>query len=689
MSNPSIESKIRSLTQELKEHNYRYYILAEPSISDFEFDVKLKELDALEKEYPQYSLADSPTKKVGGGINQEFGTIKHSRPMLSLGNTYSEGELLDFDNRVKKLLGSDDYQYVCELKIDGVAISLVYKHGVLVQAVTRGDGVQGDNVLDNVRTIRTLATELQGDFPEEMEVRGEIFMHHKAFLRLNEERTKAGEPLFANPRNTTAGSLKLLDSQEVAKRPLDIFLYHVICESKDLHSHFESLQQIKSWGLKTSPYTEKCNTIQDVLTYISKWEQKRKELSFDIDGIVIKVNSFTQQSELGFTAKIPRWAIAYKYKAETALTQLLSVDFQIGRTGAVTPVANLDPVLLSGTTVKRATLHNANEIERLDLYLNDWVYIEKGGEIIPKITKVEVSKRKEGAIRVQMPGHCPSCGTTLIRREGEANHYCPNELNCPPQIRARVEHFISKKAMDIQGLGEETVYTLVSKGFIHTVSDLYKLSYSQLVSLDRMADKSAQNLIQSIQESKKVPFARVLFGLGIRFVGETVAKKLAKEYRGINAIAVATREELSTVDEIGEVIAQSVVDYFAQPANLNMIAELKDAGLQLAVAEEDILEKSSNKLAGLTFVISGVFQKHSRDELKDMIEANGGKNSGSISAKTSFLLAGEGIGPAKFEKAQSLQIPIINENDFLSMIAMDSKEQSESLKEQGGQKTLF
>lgn len=687
MSNSTAEEKIRQLTKELQEHNYRYYILAEPTISDYEFDMKLKELEALEKEYPQYALPDSPTQKVGGETLNDFKTIKHNRPMLSLGNTYNEGELKEFDNRVQKLLGSTDYLYICELKIDGVAISLNYKDGKLVQAVTRGDGVQGDDVTENVKTIRSLATVLKGDFPHDLEVRGEIFMHRKAFEKLNEEKAKLGEPLYANPRNTTAGSLKLLDNQEVAKRPLDTYLYHVLCEERDLHSHYESLQKIKEWGLKTSEYTEQCKTIDEVLKFIAKWETKRKELSFDIDGIVIKVNNFEQQNELGFTAKVPRWAIAYKYKAETALTQLLSVDFQIGRTGAVTPVANLAPVFLSGTTVKRATLHNANEIQRLDLHYGDWVYIEKGGEIIPKITKVELAKRHEDAKPVMMLSACPGCGTPLIRKEGEANHYCPNELDCPPQIRGRVEHFISRKAMDILGLGEETVDMLVSKGLIHTVADLYKLTYNQVVSLERMADKSAQNLIKGIEDSKKIHFARVLFALGIRYVGETVAKKLALSFKSIDALASANFEELSNVDEIGEVIAQSILDYFAQKEHRDLVEELKSFGLQMAVAKDEQAVLQSNVLQNLSIVISGVFQKYSRDELKDLIETNGGKNASSVSSKTSYLLAGEGIGPAKLEKAKQLNIPIISEDDFLNLIK--SADKPNDVKPPQGPQSLF
>lgn len=694
MSNLSAEERISLLTKELKEYNYYYYILAEPRISDYEFDMKLKELETLENLYPQFAQPDSPTKNVGGGISNDFPTIKHSRPMLSLGNTYNAEELKDFDNRVQKLLGGSDFMYICELKIDGVAISLHYQNGNMTQAVTRGDGIQGDDVTENVKTIRSLATRLHGNFPNELEVRGEIFMHRKAFEKLNEARIKEGDGVFANPRNTTAGSLKLLDTKEVAKRPLDIYLYHVICEERNLHSHLESLLQIKEWGLKISEYTEQCNNIEEVLAFIAKWESKRKELSFDIDGIVIKVNSFEQQNELGFTAKIPRWAISYKYQAETALTELLSVDFQIGRTGAVTPVANLSPVFLSGTTVKRASIHNANEIQRLDLHYGDWVYVEKGGEIIPKITKVEVSKRQSQALPVTIPLHCPACNTILVRQEGEANHYCPNDLGCPPQIRGRVEHFISRKALDILGLGEETVNLLVSQGLIRTVADLYKLTYNQLLSLERMADKSAQNLLQSIEDSKKVPFARVLFGLGIRFVGETVAKKLASVFKNIDNIAAATIEELSNVDEIGGVIAQSIVDYFANEHNRNLITELKNAGLQLTASEQESSSPKSDSLAGKIFVISGVFQKYSRDELKDLIVTHGGKNASSVSSKTSYLLAGEGIGPAKLETANSLNISIISEDDFIGMITQDLTEKNTNPKpayppSNNGQQNLF
>ena len=668
MSNPAIEQKIKQLTKELKEHNYRYYTLAEPIISDFDFDMKLKELEALEKEYPQFADPNSPTQKVGGGINTEFVTVKHKRPMLSLGNTYNEGELKEFDARVQKLLGTRDYSYSCELKIDGLAISITYINGKLEKAVTRGNGVEGDDVTQNVKTIRSLAKNLQGNFPAELEVRGEIFMHRKAFERLNTERESRGEQLYANPRNVAAGSLKLLDSNEVAKRPLDIYLYHAISDQANFESHFEALENTKSWGLKVSEFSEKCVNIEEVLAFIEKWDAKRKDLSFDIDGVVIKVNRFGHQEELGFTAKIPRWAISYKYKTEAALTQLLSVDFQVGRTGALTPVANLQPVFLLGTTVKRASLHNANEMERLDIHHKDWVYVEKGGEIIPKVTHVELSKREANAQPVTMLESCPECSTPLVRKEGEANHYCPNEYSCPPQVVGKIQHFISRKAMNIDGLGEETVELLFKENLLRHAADLYTLSYNQVIGLERMAEKSATNLLKGIEDSKQIPFARVLFGLGIRFVGETVAKKLAQHFKNIDNLAAATLEELCNVDEIGERIAGSIIEFFEQESNRKVISDLKEAGVQLQVSEAENQAPISDVLKGKNFVISGVFSKFSRDELKNLVEANGGKNVSSISSKTDYVLAGENMGPAKLEKAQSLGIAIISEEDFEGMI---------------------
>lgn len=671
MSDLHIKEQINALCKELQLHNYRYYVLAEPTISDFEFDQKLKTLEQLEKKYPQFIDPNSPTQAVGGGINPNFITVKHNKPMLSLGNTYNDEELLEFDARVKKMLGSSDYAYTCELKIDGLAISLIYENGKLTRAVTRGNGVEGDDVTLNVKTIRSLSKQLSGNYPPFLEARGEIFMHRKAFDRLNTERLAKGETPYANPRNVAAGSLKLLDSNEVAQRPLDIYVYHVFTQDSSVLGHFEALKAAQNWGLKVSEFSAKCNSINEVLTYIKQWDQKRKDLSFDIDGVVIKVNEFIHQEELGFTAKIPRWAISYKYKTEAALTQLLSVDFQVGRTGALTPVANLKPVLLLGTTVKRASLHNANEMERLGICHHDWVYVEKGGEIIPKITHVNLDKRTAFSEPVTMPSLCPECQTLLVRQEGEANHYCPNDVSCPPQVIGKIQHFISRKAMNIDGLGEETVELLYRNNLIKGVDDLYNLTYHNLISLERMADKSVRNMLKGISDSKNKPFANVLFGLGIRFVGETVAKKLTQQFKSIDHLASASFEELCAVDEIGEKIAQSVLSFFQNPANLALIQNLKNAQLQLEVSNDNQSEMISSKLQGKQVVISGVFAKFSRDELKKLVELHGGKNVGSISAKTSFVLAGDNMGPAKLEKAASLNIPILTEEDFEAMLNTD------------------
>lgn len=683
-----IQEKIEALTRELNEHNYRYYILAEPSIPDSLFDEKLKELEQLEKEWPQFKLVNSPTTKVGGGLQSGFQTVVHSRPMLSLGNTYNETEIREFDKRVAKLLGGQNYSYTCELKIDGLAIAIQYENGKLIRAITRGNGIEGDDVTENVKTIRSLNKELTGDFPSKLEVRGEIFMHRKAFEQLNKEREIQGESLYANPRNVASGSLKLLDSNEVAKRPLDIILYHVIAQENTPKFHKAALEKITSWGIKTSEHTELCSNIEEVLAYIEKWDTARKSLSYDIDGVVIKVNSYDQQEELGFTAKIPRWAISYKYKTESALTQLLSVDFQVGRTGNLTPVANLQPVALLGTTVKRASLHNANEIQRLDLHEKDWVFVEKGGEIIPKITYVMVEKRQEGAQPIQMPKVCPECATPLVRYEGEANHYCPNERACPPQVIGKIQHFISRKALNIEGLGEETVEQLYRAGLIHTIADLYSLNYNSLINLERMADKSVRRLLQGIENSKNVPFERVLFGLGIRFVGETIAKKLAKHYKNIDTLALADIESLNGIEEIGDRIAASVYDYFLQYENKALIGALKNAGLQLEVAQNSQTQIISNQFEGQTFVVSGVFEQFERDELKQLIEANGGKIASSISGKTHFVIAGANMGPAKLEKATTLGIPILSENEFCALLKNNSLNQFNNTGELG-QTKLF
>ena len=662
-----IAQKIHALRAALREHNYKYYVLAEPSISDLEFDQQLKALQDLEQAYPEAYDPDSPTQKVGGEINKQFATFEHEFPMLSLGNTYSEAELLEFDKRIQKQLGHTNYQYVCELKFDGLSISLHYDNGQLIRAVTRGDGVKGDVVTDNVKTIQSLNSRLQAPYPEKIELRGEVFMHRPAFDRLNMEREEAGEPLYANPRNVASGTLKLQDSAEVAKRPLDIFLYQLLEHKPTINTHYESLQSIRQWGLPCSNNTQLCNSIQAVFDYITHWDEARKLLTYDIDGVVIKINDYHQREELGYTAKSPRWAIAYKFKTEAACTPLLSIDYQVGRTGAITPVANLQPVFLLGTTVKRASLHNANEIERLDLRVGDYVYVEKGGEIIPKITGVDLSKRSDQSIKVAFITHCPECGTTLIRQAGEAQHYCPNELNCPPQVIGKIQHFIHRKAMDINGLGDETVELLYQAGLLKSVADLYDLSYEQVIQLDRMADKSSSQLIESIQASKQVPYQRVLFGLGIRYVGETVAKKLAATFKHIDALKAASKEALLAVDEIGERIADSIVEYFQSDLHCQMIERLKSAGLCLENTAEAPVQLS-DKLQGKIIVISGVFTQFSRDEIKAMVEQHGGKNAGSISAKTHYVVAGENMGPAKLEKAKQLNIPILSEADFLALI---------------------
>lgn len=662
-----IKEKIELLRKNLTEHNYKYYVLAEPSISDYEFDKLLEDLQALEKEYPQFEDPDSPSKKVGGEVNKNFETFTHEYPMLSLGNTYNQEELQEFDKRIIKQLGHNDYQYVCELKFDGLSISIHYENGKMLRAVTRGDGVKGDVVTDNVRTIKALRTQLGGSFPEKIEVRGEIFMHRPAFDRMNMEREEAGEALYANPRNVASGTLKLQDSAEVAKRPLDIYLYQLIEKNETIKTHFDSLNQMQTWGLRTSEHARLCGNIDDVFKFIQYWEEERKKLSYDIDGVVIKINDYHQREELGFTAKSPRWAIAYKFKTEAACTKLLSIDYQVGRTGAITPVANLEPVFLLGTTVKRASLHNANEIERLDVRVGDYVYVEKGGEIIPKITGVELSKRAENTIVHPYITECPECHTPIVRKDGEAQHYCPNEAFCPPQVIGKIQHFIHRKALDINGLGDETVELLYHNGLLKNIGDLYDLKYEDLIQLDRMADKSVKNLIEGIEASKNIPYQRVLFGLGIRYVGETVAKKLAAKFKTIESLMAAAYEELMLVDEIGERIAVSINEFFAEEKNRTLIQRLKEAGLQLENMEVE-KEKLSDIFFGKNIVISGVFSRFSRDEIKDLVESHGGKNAGSISAKTSYVVAGENMGPAKLEKARQLNIPILDEEEFLRMI---------------------
>jgi DNA ligase (NAD+) len=670
MSPAEAKNRIENLTSELKQHNYNYFVLAMPTISDFDFDKKLEELNSLEKQFAEFADPDSPTKRVGGDIIKEFITVRHRWPMLSLGNTYNEQELIDFDQRIRKAIG-DNFEYVCELKFDGLSMSLTYEQGKLVRAVTRGDGVQGDDVTANVKTINTIPKLLHGgDYPDDFEIRGEVFMHLKAFERLNAERIENGEVPYANPRNFASGTIKMQDSSEVAKRPLDCFLYFLYTDKQLFKTHWESLQAVKSWGFHINEHSRLCSDITVVFEFISNWEKERFDLSYDIDGIVIKVNSFAQQQELGFTAKSPRWAIAYKYKAEQAETELLRVSYQVGRTGAVTPVANLKPVLLAGTTVKRATLHNADEIEkRLKLHEGDWVYVEKGGEIIPKITGVNLDKRKPGAQPILYRTDCPACGTLLERKEGEAAFYCPNEDGCPPQIVGKMQHFINRKAMNIDGLGDETIETLYQKGFIRQISDIYnlRLHSEELKQLGRFGEKSINNMLEGIEQSKKMPFEKVLFGLGIRYVGATVAKKLAVHFKNIDNLATASFDELNAAEEIGERIALSLMDYFSNEKHQEEIEKLKAQGLQF-VTEEKEIKLNSETLNGKTFIISGVFENYSRDELKDIIEQNGGKIVSSISAKLNYLVAGDNMGPAKLEKAQKLNIPIINDDQLLEMI---------------------
>ena len=670
MSLFAIKDRIDALVAELNEHNYRYYVLAQPSISDYEFDKKLEELTELEKAHPEFVHPDSPTQKVGGQITKEFKAVAHKWPMLSLGNTYNEQDLRDFDERIRKAIGNN-FEYVCELKFDGLSISLTYEQGKLVRAVTRGDGTKGDDVTTNAKTIRTIPHQLNGSgYPESFEIRGEVFMHRQAFDRLNEERIENGEATYANPRNFASGTLKLQDSGEVAKRPLDCFLYFLYTDKRLYSSHWDSLQAVKTWGFHTCEHNTLCTTIDQVLAFIAHWDSKRFDLGYDIDGIVLKVNQYAQQEELGFTAKSPRWAIAYKYKAQEVETVLEHVSYQVGRTGAVTPVANLKPVLLAGTTVKRATLHNANEIERLDLHLGDTVLVEKGGEIIPKIISVNTSKRQAFAQPVIYPSICPECNTPLVREEGEVAFYCPNDEGCGPQIVGRIQHFIGRKAMNIDGLGDETIDHFYKQGFLQQISDLYTLYQKRdlLKNLERFGEKSIENMLAGIEASKQMPFEKVLFGLGIRFVGETVAKKLVAHFRTIEALMHASLEELVAVDEIGERIAESVQRYFANSDHIHQLNLLQSYGLQFeSIFKEVVL--AGTQLEGKSFIISGVFENHSREELKDLIESYGGKILSSISAKLSYVVAGANMGPAKLEKAQKLGIPIISDEDLLAMLA--------------------
>lgn len=663
------KEKIEELRAELHRHNYNYYVLNTPEISDKEFDDKMRELQDLEQAHPEYKDDNSPTMRVGSDLNKNFTQVAHKYPMLSLGNTYSETEVADFYERVKKAL-NDDFEICCEMKYDGTSISLTYEDGKLIRAVTRGDGEKGDDVTDNVKTIRSIPLVLHGDnYPQSFEIRGEILMPWDVFEELNREREAREEPLFANPRNAASGTLKSQNSSVVASRKLDAYLYYLLGENLPCDGHYENLQEAAKWGFKISNAMQKCHTLEEIFDYIKYWDTERKNLTVATDGIVLKVNSLKQQKNLGFTAKSPRWAIAYKFQAERALTRLNMVTYQVGRTGTVTPVANLDPVQLSGTIVKRASLHNADIIEGLDLHIGDMVYVEKGGEIIPKITGVDTSARSFMiGEKVNFITNCPECGSKLVRYEGEAAHYCPNETACPPQIKGKIEHFISRRAMNIDGLGPETIDMFYRLGLIQNTADLYKLTAEDIKGLDRMGEKSAENIINGIAQSKEIPFERVIFALGIRFVGETVAKKIAKAFKNIEELEDADLETLVSIDEIGEKIAQSILNYFANESNRELVNRLKEAGLQLYRTEED-LSGHTDKLTGQSIVISGVFTHYSRDEYKDLIEKHGGKNVGSISAKTSFILAGENMGPAKLEKASKLGIRIMNEEEFLELIS--------------------
>ena len=661
------KEKIKALRETLEQHNYNYYVLSAPTISDREFDGLMKELQLLEEQFPEYADPHSPTQRVGSDLSKEFEQVVHQYPMLSLGNTYSEEEVKDFYKRIAREL-NEPFEIVAELKYDGTSISLIYEEGRLVRAVTRGDGTRGDDVTANVKTIRSIPLKLRGEYPATFEIRGEVLLPWAEFDRLNKEREEQEEPLFANPRNAASGTLKQQNPAIVAARKLDAYLYYVLGEELPTNTHYGNLEAARSWGFKIPDVISVCKSLQDIYDYIARWDVERKKLPVATDGIVLKVNSLRQQKHLGFTSKSPRWAIAYKFQAERAVTRLNSVSFQVGRTGAITPVANLEPVLLAGTTVKRASLHNADIIEGLDLHLGDNVYVEKGGEIIPKIVGVDLESRSLLiGDKVRFIRTCPECGTQLVRPEGEAAHYCPNESGCPPQIKGKIEHFVTRKAMNIN-IGPETVEDLYEAGYVKNTADLYTLKVGDLLRLERWAEKSARNLMASLEESKQVPFERVLYGLGIRYVGETVAKRLASAFLNMEQLSKASLEELTAVDEIGERIAQSVIRYFADEKNQQLVNRLKEYGLQMAIAE-DKLANRSEKLKGLTIVISGTFSKHSRDEYKAMIEQHGGKNSGSVSSKTHYILAGENMGPAKLEKASKLGVKIISEDEFLNMIA--------------------
>lgn len=674
MDKTTAQQKIKQLSSDLEQHNYNYYVLDNPTISDQEFDLLLEELIGLEKQFPDLVVPSSPSQRVGGSITKTFQTVKHKYPMLSLSNSYSTEDLIDFDRRVQEGLGlsadlfsSGQVNYVCELKFDGLSIGLTYQNGELLQAVTRGDGVQGDDVTTNAKTIRSIPLKLKGDYPALFEIRGEIFLPRKVFDRINREREENGEAPLANPRNAASGTMKMQDSTVVASRDLDCYLYHLLGDHIPHNNHFDNLMAAKSWGFRVSGHSKLLKNISEVLEYINYWDKERFNLPFDIDGIVIKVNDYRQQLQLGYTAKSPRWAIAYKFKAEQVSTVLQEISYQVGRTGAITPVANLKPVPLGGTLVKRASLHNADIIEKLDVRLGDTVFVEKGGEIIPKIIGVDLSKRPADAKKTEYITHCPECGTLLQREEGEANHFCPNSQGCAPQVKGRMEHFVGRRAMNIDSLGGETIDQLFRAGLVHNIADIYDLKKEQLLPLERMAEKSANNLLEGIEASKQVPFERVLYAIGIRHVGETTAKKIAKKVKSLDVLVSHSKEQLLETDEVGEVIAESISDYFSDPKNREIIDRLRATGLQFSLNAETGAT-GSDKLNGLTFVISGVFNKYSRDQLKEMIELHGGKNSGSISKKTSFVLAGENMGPEKLKKAQAAGVKIISEEEFEAML---------------------
>jgi DNA ligase (NAD+) len=665
--NNNILEQIQNLRKELNEHNYNYYVLDNPTISDYEFDQKLKELQLLENQHPEYYDANSPSGRVGGEITKNFPTVTHEFRMYSLDNSYSKEELEEWEKRILKNLGENNVSFVCELKYDGASIDLTYEKGILVQALTRGDGIQGDNITTNVKTIKSIPLVLKGnDFPERFHIRGEIIILKEGFEKMNAERIAEGEDPFMNPRNTASGSLKLQDSSEVAKRPLDCLLYYLVGDSLPISTQFEGLEKAREWGFKVPSQSQVCHNTQEVMDFINYWDKHRHELPYETDGVVIKVNNLQQQQELGYTAKSPRWAIAYKFKAEQVTTKLSSISYQVGRTGAITPVANLEPVLLAGTVVRRASLHNADQIAKLDLHIGDSVFVEKGGEIIPKIVGVNIDERLENSAPISYITHCPECETKLIRNEGEAQHYCPNSYGCPPQITGKIQHFISRKAMDIEGIGQETVELMFRSGLIKNYADLYELQLNEISKLERMGERSAENIIIGVNKSKQVPFERVLFALGIRFVGETVAKKLARTFLSIDNLQKATFEELLQIDEIGERIAQSVIEFFADEQNQKIIERLKSYGLQTQIIRNE--NEHSDKLKGITFVVSGVFEKFSREQLKNMMENNGAKVASSISSKTNYIVAGENMGPSKLEKAQKLNIPIISELDFEKML---------------------